>query len=261
MLSAYRASRDLAQLWAQRKLNSDMKLAIFDIDGTLTQTSAVDAHCFARALTRFGLPSDEAEWYTCPHVSDTGLLRHLYQTQHARDPHEHEETALRDHFVTLLHEQQAQDETLFAEVFGASVMLSQLARKADWLIAVATGCWHASATMKLQAAKLSLLDKPGGFAEDGPARETIVSAALQRATAHYSRSRFEKVVSIGDGVWDVRTAANLGLPFVGIAADSRAEALRQQGAQHIVPDYADCDQFFHYLEQAEAPRNSLIATT
>lgn len=238
-----------------------MKLVIFDIDGTLTQTSAVDNLCFARALTAFGLPSEEAEWHTCPHVSDTGLMRHVYQARLARDPHDHEEAALQNHFVSLLHDQHAQDAASFAEVAGAGTMLRQLAEKRDWVIAVATGCWRASAEMKLQAAGLALLDKPAGFAEDGPARETIVSAAQQRAAAHYGRHRFEKVVSIGDGVWDVRTAANLGLPFVGIAAAARATALQQLGARHIVADFTDSQRFFDYLEQAETPSTSLPATS
>ena len=140
-------------------------------------------------------------------------------------------------------------------------MLLQLAEKRDWVIAVATGCWRASAAMKLQAAGLTLLDKPAGFAEDGPSRETIVSAAHRRASEHYGRRNFDKVVSIGDGVWDVRTAANLGLPFVGIAAAARAEPLRQLGARHIVADFVDTQRFFHYLEQAETPITSLAASS
>ncbi|HEX4951101.1 MAG TPA: haloacid dehalogenase-like hydrolase [Blastocatellia bacterium] len=236
-----------------------MKLAIFDIDGTLTDTSWVDHRCFERALAAIGMPSLEADWIGCQHISDTGLTQHLYQACHARHPHDHEEATLREHFVSFLLEQHAQDEALFAEIAGAAAMLVQLAEKRDWVIAMATGCWRASAEMKLRAAGIALHEKPGGFAEDGPARESIVSTAIRRASEHYDHASFDKIVSIGDGLWDVRTAANLGLPFVGIATDARAEMLCSNGARHVVPNFADCAQFFAALEAAELPRQSLSA--
>lgn len=234
-----------------------MKLIIFDIDGTLTQTSRVDSICYERALAANGIDAPEADWHSCPHVSDTGLARHLYQAHHARAPHEHEEVSLRDCLVSFLHEHHARDASLFAEVAGAGAMLVELAKKQDWVIALATGCWRASAAMKLSAANLPLLHKPAGFAEDGPARETIVTAALQRAATHYQQASFERIVSVGDGVWDVKTALNLNLPFVGIGSAALATALQQQGAQHIVPDFLDVNHFFVCLQDAVIPRPSL----
>jgi phosphoglycolate phosphatase-like HAD superfamily hydrolase len=237
-----------------------MKLAIFDIDGTLTNTSWVDHRCFERALAAMGMPSQEADWVGLTHISDTGLTQHVFQQQFARAPHEHEEASLREHLVAFLREQFTAEADLFAEITGAAAMLQQLIIKHDWVIAMATGCWRASAELKLQCAGIALLDRPAGFAEDGPARETIVRTAIRRAQAHYHRASFDKIVSIGDGVWDVRTAANLSLPFVGIAAGERAALLQQNGARHIVPDFTDVERFFTYLDAAETPRNSFSAT-
>ena len=233
-----------------------MKLAIFDIDGTLTNTSWVDHRCFERALSAIGMPSLEADWVGLTHISDTGLTQHLFQQKFARDPHAHEEATLRDHMVSFLHEQFALDAGLFAEVNGAADMLEKLFQKSDWVIALATGCWQASATMKLQSAQLELLGKPGGYGEDGPAREAIVRTAIERAMQQYDRSSFDKIVSIGDGAWDVRTAAILGLPFVGIGLGDKSAALQENGARHIVPNFTDIDRFFAYLDAAEPPRNS-----
>ena len=150
-------------------------------------------------------------------------------------------------------EHQRHNPAHFAEVSGAVTMLKQLAEKRDWLIAVATGCWRASAEMKLRAANIALHEKPAGFAEDGPSREAIVSAAIARAQQTYNRTSFDKIVSVGDGVWDVKTAANLGLAFVGIGAESRAESLRQNGARHVTPHYEDNNTFFMNLEEAMIP--------
>jgi phosphoglycolate phosphatase-like HAD superfamily hydrolase len=234
-----------------------MKLVIFDIDGTLTQTSAIDEACFRAAYAELlELLDISTELETCPHISDTGITRHIYQSRLARAPHDHEEAALCARVVDLLHEHQQRDVAHFAEVSGAVMMLERLAEKHEWAIAVATGCWRASAELKLRAANIRLHEKPAGFAEDGPSRETIVSAAIERAQQHYNRTSFDKIVSVGDGVWDVKTAANLGLSFIGIAEGARAETLHQHGAKHVLPNYADKHTFFTYLEEALIPHQS-----
>lgn len=132
-------------------------------------------------------------------------------------------------------------------------MVTQLEQKDDWVITIATGCWQGSAKMKLAAAGIELDRFPGGFAEDSRPREGIVQAAIDRARQHYGINQFAKVVSVGDGLWDVRTAANLGLDFVGIASGERAVALNQAGARHIVGDYQNLNNFFEFLNLAEMP--------
>jgi phosphoglycolate phosphatase-like HAD superfamily hydrolase len=107
--------------------------------------------------------------------------------------------------------------------------------------------------MKLRAASINYHGIPGGFAEDGVAREAIVGAAISRSQNHYRQDNFDRIVSVGDGVWDVRTAARLGLAFIGVASGARAEMLREAGAKHVIPDFEDDDRFFEWLEEAEAP--------
>ncbi|MBI3191378.1 MAG: hypothetical protein HYZ36_01850 [Pedosphaera parvula] len=53
-----------------------MHLVIFDIDGTLTETNAVDADCYVRALAEvFGFADVDTDWSTYPHVTDSGGLQ------------------------------------------------------------------------------------------------------------------------------------------------------------------------------------------
>ena len=226
--------------------------------GTLTQTSAVDAACFVQALAdTHQVRAAEVDWHSCPHISDSGITQHLFQTRFGRAPYSHEEQAVRGRLVALLEAQCRHDSSQFVEVAGAVAMLERLTEKQDWLIAVATGCWQASAELKLRAANIELGQTPAGFAEDGPSRARIVRTAIERATTHYQRTSFEKIVSVGDGVWDVRTAMKLGLSFVGMGSDTRAESLLQLGAQHVVPDFSDGHQFFTCLDNAVSPRQSL----
>ncbi len=231
-----------------------MKLVIFDIDGTLTQTSRVDEICFTRAFAdTHGVNVIADHWIACPHVSDSGVTQHLFQHHFGRDPREHESSALKKRLVDLLEEHHGMDRLYFAEIPRAAETFNQLVENRGWVKALATGCWRPSAEMKLRAASINYQGVPGGFAEDGVARESIVGAAISRSRESYRREKFDHIVSVGDGVWDVRTAANLGLAFVGIASGARAEMLREAGAKHIIPDFEDADRFFECLEEAEAP--------
>ena len=232
-----------------------MKLVIFDIDGTLTQTSRVDEICFTRAFAdTHGVKIIADHWISCPHVSDSGVTQHLFQHHFARDPHDHESNAIKKRLVDLLEEHYRMDRSYFAEIPRAAETFNQLVESRGWVKALATGCWRPSAEMKLRAASVNYQGVPGGFAEDGVARESIVGAAISRSRASYRLEGFDRIVSIGDGVWDVRTAARLGLAFVGVASGERAEMLREAGARHIIPSFEDVDRFFECLENAEAPQ-------
>ncbi|MBS1786351.1 MAG: HAD family hydrolase [Acidobacteria bacterium] len=239
-----------------------MKLAILDIDGTLTNTSHVDTICFTRAVAEtHGVTEIGASWTNCPHVSDSGVAYQIFLDHFKREPTDEDLSPLKTRFFDLLYEHHALDPAYFAEIPGAQQMVAQLAQTEDWVITIATGCWRGSAKMKLAAAGIELDRFPGGFAEDARPREGIVQAAIDRARNHYGVGSFTRIVSVGDGLWDVRTAANLGLNFVGIADGDRAQTLNQAGARHIVGDYRDVNVFFEFLNLAEIPvakRNGLI---
>ena len=64
---------------------------------------------------------------------------------------------------------------------------------------------------------------------------------------------FARIVCIGDGVWDVRTAASLGLPCIGVGTAGRAERLAAAGATRVVPDFTDLEAVFNALEDATPP--------
>jgi phosphoglycolate phosphatase-like HAD superfamily hydrolase len=235
-----------------------MKLVIFDIDGTLTQTSRVDEICFARAFNDtqgFDIKADQ--WIDCPHVSDSGVTQHLFQQYFGRDPQERESNAIKRRMVDLLEEHHQIDRSYFDEIPRAAETFNQFVESRGWMKALATGCWQPSAEMKLRAANIRYEGVPGGFAEDGVPRESIVGAAITRSRAHYQREQFDRIVSVGDGVWDVRTAARLGLAFVGVGSGARAEMLREAGAKHVIPNFEDADHFFQCLEEAVTPNEKI----
>src|SRR5690349_21329755 len=81
--------------------------------------------------------------------------------------------------------------------------------------------------------------------DDHPSREEIVRRAIARAEA--GNGPFESIVSVGDGIWDVRTARALGIGFVGIGRGERAERLGREGAGQVFEDFRDWDAFVECL--------------
>ena len=227
-----------------------MKLAIFDIDGTLTQTNDVDSECFIQAFSsEFQIAEINTNWGTYGHTTDSGISLQIFQERLQRIPTADELSKLQHRFTELLQER----DRAIAEVPGANLILQKLAQRQDWVIAIASGGWRASAMIKLQAAGIET-NFPSAFADDGISREDIVRTAISRAKQTYAESDFEKIVCIGDGIWDVLTAIQLQLPFVGVGQNEQKIALQNAGVENIIEDFQDFDSFLEMLDAASIPQ-------
>jgi len=231
-----------------------MKLVVFDFDGTLARTSGVDGECFIQAFDEaLQIRDFSTRWTDYEHVTDEGVTRQIFTERFGRHPHDEEREMLLDHFLGLLSSRCAVNQLEFNEVPGATSLVNHLRQEGEWAVALATGAWRRSVEFKIQRAGLPITDIPSAFAEDGPSRESIVLAAVERAAAHYRQQRFERVISVGDALWDVRTARKLGLPFLGIAEEPRASALRKDGASHVIENYLNAAQCLQYFEEVRTP--------
>ena len=227
-----------------------MKLAIFDIDGTLTETNKVDDECFVKAFaTSHQITDIEIDWTKYNHVTDSGLVSEIFKHKLGRSPSEDDFLAFKSCFIENLNAYAFKDETLFAEIPNAKAMLKKLKLEKDWAIALATGSFYDSAKLKLEKAKIEIKDFPIATADDAVSREEILQTAIKKCLEKYGLKKFEKIVSIGDGVWDVQTAKNLSLDFIGIASGKRAEALREEDANYIIRDFIDYENFLAYLNK------------
>jgi phosphoglycolate phosphatase-like HAD superfamily hydrolase len=228
------------------------RLAIFDIDGTLTDTNGVDDESYRTAVAAaIGVAPDLIDWSNSLHVTDAEIFRHLCERHGRGQPSEEMMSRARSEFVDLLSATLDEAPHRFTEMAGAANILRRLS-DAGWCVALATGGWGPSARLKLRAAGLAIEEPLLACADDGISRADIVELARRRAESFYGRE-FERVVSIGDGVWDVETAASLHLPFIGIAHGAKADRLRGAGAAVVFPDYTDVRGFVAALSTAPIP--------
>lgn len=228
-----------------------MKLVMFDIDGTLTQTDQADGICYVQALREvFGFTNINTDWATYPHCSDSGILEALFQTERGRSPTPTEVSAVRSRFVSLLtHSAAAQP---FRPVSGALDFLRALMTEPAFAVSLASGAWECSARLKLASAGLDLTQVPAAFADDAHAREAIMQASLLRAARSGSQDSFGSVIYVGDGVWDVRASRNLGFAFIGIAHErAKIDRLYAEGARRVFADYRDAASFMAVLHESQ----------
>ncbi len=233
------------------------RLAVFDIDGTLTDTDSIDDACFLRAVGEtLGVEATRVDWSAAPHVTDSALLRWLAK-QHGRLPlSDRTATLVEDRFLELLETERVFSAVQFRPVAGADRLFTALAH-AGWTSAIATGGWERSARLKLSAADLDAGTLALASSSDASTRIEIMQLATARAQG--DGVPFERIVGIGDAMWDVRAAAELQWPFIGIATGNAATILRDHGATTILADFSDRSAVLTALARAEPPR--LVSAT
>ncbi len=224
-----------------------MKLVMFDIDGTLTESSDLDDRAFIKALDDvFGFKGISNDWGCYTHATDSCVLEEIYQLHQGHRPTPKEVDRFRNRFVELLSED-ASAHGGVKPIRGASDILARLITSPDFAIAYAGGSWRASAMFKLRAAELPTENIPNAFADDDHSREGICALALARAETHY-QFHFRDIVYVGDGVWDVRCARRLNYSFIAIGQGERTRSLIAEGAKYILPDYQDVAGFLSLLK-------------
>jgi beta-phosphoglucomutase-like phosphatase (HAD superfamily) len=232
-------------------MTGNRNLAIFDIDGTLTESVAVDEVCFVQAFRDvLGIERINTNWLDYKFQTDSGLALEICRNYLGRDPGEAEISRLQSRFIELLCAAVEATGRPLREIPGALALLRQVEAHPGWHIAIATGGWKVSARFKLASAGLPVDSIPWASADDAHDRVEILRTAFQRAGQHYCQVSFGKVVYIGDGVWDVRAAKALGIGFLGLAADIKAGRLVEEGATCVLPDFSDPVRVSECLEAA-----------
>jgi phosphoglycolate phosphatase-like HAD superfamily hydrolase len=217
-----------------------MNLVMLDIDGTLTQSYEYDREIFGLAIAEvLECPPVEADLNGYVDKTSTGVTLEAIQRLTGRSPaaEEIEEVKRRvlQHFKRMYWESPG----TFSEVPGASRFLERLRKLEGVGIAIATGCWRSEALFKLQASGLSVDGIPMSTSDDDRNRKRIMEIAAGRARDFYACPRFERIVYIGDGLWDLQTSRLLGYGFVGIGP--RVQALKDIEAFRWHKDFLEIE--------------------
>lgn len=235
-----------------------LKLAIFDVDGTLTRTSEVDDECWVRAVRlAWGVEGISTDWSAYRHSTDEAIAAEVMERYGGRTATRGDLDELRECFASLIEREARERPERFSATPGAGELLRALPTR-GWTPAIATGGWRRTALVKLRTAGVPVDGIPAAFADDAWPREELIRIAATRAAAIGGVGRVEGIVYIGDGVWDVTAARVRGYGFVGVAAEPpRAEALRRAGAPAVLPDLRDIDRVLDAIERRSRLRRTV----
>ena len=215
-----------------------MHLVVFDVDGTLTRTDAIDDVCYVAAVAEvLSIQDVDTDWMNYSHVTDSGILRQVVQSSLGRDVLPEEMDRVCQRFHRLLEDSFRQHSCLPVE--GGPEMLRDLAGQSGMAVALATGGWESTARLKLEQAGYDIRDIPLASSSDADTREEIMRIAERRARDRYGAPGFDTITYVGDGVWDARAAANLGWRFLGIGTGEQAARLEREGAFAVINHYAE----------------------
>lgn len=190
-----------------------MHATIFDIDGTLLQSAAVDDALYREAVSAvLGPVQLRSSLHAYDYVTDTGVLTQIFADNNlpvASEPMED----VKSHFVNSLR-RHINNHGPFIEVPGAGELLRELSRSNAHAVAIATGGWRESAELKLESAGFDYAHFPLVTANDHHERTGIMEIALS-----HLGSRFSSVTYYGDGPWDRDACTALGWEFVAVGRE------------------------------------------
>jgi len=208
------------------------KLLIFDIDGTLIDSVSGYHEVIINAMTDLGIKEIDKNFNNLKHHTDSYALKYNYEQFFDTEL----PITLLDNFESLIVKYLEQQPKTTA-IKGVNKVLSQL-KNSEYAIVFATGSLPQSAIFKMSSAGLKMDADVLSTSKTSFSREGFVTEAIEKAKHYYNVSEFEQVISVGDGIWDLKTAYNLNLDFIGIGTKNKA-VMEENGMQHWFEDFTD----------------------
>ncbi len=221
-------------------------LVLFDIDGTLLDTSGAGRRAFAQALdTAFGWRGD-ADSISFAGATDLDLLLRIGERRgRVLDPDEVE-----SFFALLPATLQTALATEPPHVYpGVRDLLHALSGRADVRLGLVTGNIESCAWVKLEACGLREHFALGAYGHEHADRRDIARLAVERISLQLLPGQsFAQRFLIGDTPSDIAAALAVSAGAIAVATGSfREERLRAAGATHVVSDLRDTPHLLHLL--------------
>lgn len=201
-------------------------LIVFDIDGTLTDSVKEHHKAFKETIVDIGVKQSKHELNLFKHHTDSFISKEIYETN-THEPFSDDKIKEFENGLTekIIHHQ-------FKEILGAKKLIDTLKNNSSFGFCFATGSLRRSAEHKLRSIGIQY-DEEQLVTSDGIyEREKIVTIAIQNALGYYNTEKFERIISVGDGLWDLITAQNLNIEFIGVGLTNK-EILIKNGAKVV----------------------------
>lgn len=211
-----------------------MPAVLFDIDGTLLRAGGVGRRALAEAFAEVA-PRPLEEVRVCVEAMDfrgrTDAL--LFEELGAAIGHPHLGLAATMEPYLARLEAALQDNVV--ETLPGVRNLLEILERSTTVVGLLTGNVREGARRKLRRIGLEhLVERPGGFGDDGRHRTDLADTALTRLRAEGVEG---PVVVVGDTEHDVLAGQHIGARTVAVATGwTPVETLHSSGADLVLPD-------------------------
>ncbi|WP_272151946.1 HAD family hydrolase [Tenacibaculum aiptasiae] len=210
-------------------------LIVFDIDDTLTKSENQHQTAFVEAMISSGITNINKDWKSYKNMTDSYILKKNYEHNFNKEfdfsMMPEFEKKMTEHLLSL---QEAK------EILGAKAIVDFFMNETDYAICFATGSLLEPALIKLQQAEINFIPDVIETASSFYTREEIVKSAIEKAKKYFQIDEFEAIISVGDGIWDLKTAHNLGVHFLGIR-NKNLEDFQQHNIKSHIVDWSHFD--------------------
>lgn len=205
-----------------------MNLIVFDIDDTLTKSENQHQLAYVNTMKAFGITSINKNWSTYLHHTDSYILKENYNN----NLDDSFEFSFVDDFEVKMTEQILKLKPV-SEIKGAVEIIKKFNDHPDYALAFATGSFLNPAFVKLNQSGIDYHNKLVVGSNKIFDREGIVKEAINRAKEYNNVDSFDRIISVGDGIWDLKTARNLGVYFIGIGLKNYEDFKIEKIKYHI----------------------------
>ena len=187
-----------------------MNLIVFDIDDTLTKSEYQHQSAYVDTMREFGITEINQNWKAYKHHTDSYILKENFENNHAKKFEFSQIPSFEDRMT-----EQMLSLKKVSEIKGAKHVVDYFFDRDDYAVAFATGSLLKPAFLKLNQTKIKYSKELVVGSNTIYTREEIVKEAIKRAQHVHDIDRFHTIIAVGDGLWDLKTARNLGLHFIG----------------------------------------------
>lgn len=188
-----------------------MNLIVFDIDDTLTKSEYQHQLAYVNSMKESGITEINQNWKEYKHHTDSYILKINYENNFSEKFDLKTVPSFESKMTKIMQNQKGVE-----EIQGAKKFIDYLRKEKNYALAFATGSFRKPAMLKLKQAKLWHDEKLVATSNEHYEREQIVNSAIEKAKEFYRVESFENIISIGDGLWDLKTARNLNINFIGV---------------------------------------------
>jgi len=185
-----------------------------------------------KVLADIGLKNIDTDYDNYLHHTDRYALEYNYERNFGKKTPD----KLRFDLDELLAEELRKYDPVI-EIPGARNLLLHL-QKQEIPFAYGTGAFPKATVIKMTDANIPFIPEVLSTSITSISRVGFVKDAIEKSKQYYNKSSFDRIIAVGDGLWDLKAAQELDIDFLGVGIKNK-KILLENGCTDWVENFKD----------------------